>query len=100
VALTLPLAAGRPDRLLDWFAASLREGAADPSPNAGVSQAAYAMAAHVRLGGVNRYADGPKAKPVLAAFAPPPDAAAVERILSLSLRLELLWLVIAALGLA
>ena len=100
VALTLPLAAGRPDRLLGWFAAALGEGAADPSPNAGVSQAAYAMAAHVRLGGVNRYADGPKAKPVLAAFAPPPDAAAVERILSLSLRLELLWLVLAAVGLA
>ncbi len=100
VALTLPLAAGRPDRLFDWFAAALREGAADPSPNAGVSQAAYAMAAQVRLGGINRYADGPKAKPVLAACAPPPDPAAVERILGLTLRLELLWLGLALLGLA
>jgi len=100
VALTLPLAAGRPDRLLGWFAAALGEGAADPSPNAGVSQAAYAIAAHVRLGGINRYADGPKAKPVLAALAPPADAAAVERILSLTMRLELLWLLLAPLLLA
>jgi adenosylcobinamide-phosphate synthase len=99
VALTLPLAAGRPDQLLRWFAAALREGAADPSPNAGVSQAAYAIAAQVRLGGINRYADGPKAKPVLAALAPPADAAAVERILGLTMRLELLWLLLAPLGL-
>jgi len=97
VALTLPLAAGRPDQLLSWFGAALREGAADPSPNAGVSQAAYAMAAQVRLGGVNHYANGAKVKPLLAAFAPPPDRAAVERILGLTLKLELLWLVLAAL---
>jgi adenosylcobinamide-phosphate synthase len=57
------------------------------------------MAAQVRLGGVNRYADGAKVKPVLAAFAPPPDPAAIERILSLTLKLELLWLVLAPLGL-
>ena len=100
VALSLPLAAGRPDQLLPWFSAALRQGAADPSPNAGVSQAAYAMAAQVRLGGVNRYTDGTKVKPVLAAFAPPPDPAAIERILGLTLKLELLWLVLAPLGLA
>jgi adenosylcobinamide-phosphate synthase len=94
------LAAGRPDQLLAWFSAALRQGAADPSPNAGVSQAAYAMAAKVRLGGVNRYADGVKVKPVLAAFAPPPDPAAIKRILGLTLKLELLWLVLAQLGLA
>ena len=58
------------------------------------------MAAQVRLGGVNRYADGAKVKPVLAAFAPPPDPAAIERILGLTLKLELLWLVLAPLGLA
>lgn len=98
VALTLPLAAGRPDQLLPWFSAALREGAADPSPNAGVSQATYAVAAQVRLGGVNHYADGAKAKPLLAALAPPPDRAAIERILGLTLKLELLWLLLAALG--
>jgi hypothetical protein len=55
------------------------------------------MAAQVRLGGVNRYADGAKVKPVLAGFAPPPDQAAIDLILRLTLRLEVLWLLLAAL---
>ena len=99
VALSLPLAAGRPDAWSCWLRAALREGAADPSPNAGVSQAAYAHAAGVRLGGLNRYADGVRAKPLLAADQPPADRAAVERILGLSDRLELLWLLVSG-GLA
>ena len=92
VALTLPLAAGRPGRLLRWLGDALREGAADPSPNAGVSQAAYAHAAGVRLGGVNRYPEGSRCKPILAPQAPPADRPAVDRILALSDRLELIWL--------
>lgn len=94
VALSLPLAAGRPACTLPWLRAALREGAPDPSPNAGVSQAAYAHAAGVRLGGMNRYADGLRAKPLLAAACPPADRSGVERMLTLSDRLELLWLLI------
>lgn len=96
VALSLPLAAGRPGMVCRWWRAARREGAADPSPNAGVSQAAYAHAAGVRLGGLNRYADGLRAKPLLAADQPPADRQAVARILALSDRLELLWLLVAA----
>jgi adenosylcobinamide-phosphate synthase len=95
VALSLPWAAGRPWACGRWFQAALRDGAADPSPNAGVSQAAYAHAAAVRLGGVNRYADGLRRKPVLAAGRPPADQEAVKRIMGLSDRLEVLWLVVA-----
>jgi len=94
VALSLPLAAGRPGSWRRWLRASLREGAADPSPNAGVSQAAYAHATGVRLGGLNRYADGMRAKPLLGADQPPADQAAVQRILGLSDRLQLLWLLV------
>ena len=75
------------------FRQALREGAADPSPNAGVSQAAYALAACVRLGGVNRYGGELRAKPVLAPAAAAADRAAVCRILALNTRLELGWLV-------
>ena len=96
VALTLPLANGRPDCTLTWFRTALAEGGADPSPNAGVSQAAYAQAAGVRLGGLNLYGGELRAKPVLAASAAPPDRQAVARILALSRRLELLWLLGAA----
>ncbi|MEA5444129.1 CobD/CbiB family cobalamin biosynthesis protein, partial [Cyanobium gracile] len=95
VALTLPLAAGRPRQTLRWFRAALRDGAPDPSPNAGVSEAAFAHAAGVRLGGANTYADGVRIKPILAATGSTPDAAAVARILALGDRLELIWLLVA-----
>jgi adenosylcobinamide-phosphate synthase len=74
------------------FREALREGAADPSPNAGVSQAAYALAAGVRLGGVNVYGGELRAKPVLGAGAPAADRAAVDRVLTLNNRIELVWL--------
>jgi len=93
VALSLPLAAGTgPGGCFQGLASALRDGAPDPSPNAGVSQAAYAHAAGVQLGGLNRYGDQIKSKPLLAAGSPLPNTAAVERMLRLSLRLELLWL--------
>lgn len=98
VATTLPLAAGRPGQLLSLLRLALQEGAADPSPNAGVSQAAYAHAAGVRLGGRNVYPGGRVVdKPLLARSAPPADAAAVGRILRLSDRLEWIWLLAALL---
>ncbi len=95
VALSLPLVAGRPRQILPLFRLALREGAPDPSPNAGVSQAAFAHAAGVRLGGVNTYDDGQRAKPLLAAGAAPADARGVLSILRLGDRLELLWLLVA-----
>jgi adenosylcobinamide-phosphate synthase len=98
VALSLPLAAGRPLATTGLVRAALHEGRPDPSPNAGVSQAAYAHAAGVRLGGANRYSGGMVHKPVLAMHCPAPDRRGVERILTLTNRLEVLWLVVAAAG--
>ncbi len=92
VALSLPLAAGRLREALRLFRRALVEGAPDPSPNAGVSQAIYALVVGCRLGGLNHYGGEPRPKPILASGAPPPDRAAVERMLGLSYRLELLWL--------
>ncbi|MFM7269339.1 MAG: CobD/CbiB family cobalamin biosynthesis protein [Cyanobium sp.] len=107
VALSLPLVgkarmggggdASTGQRCGCWsrFRRALREGAADPSPNAGVSQAAYALVAGVRLGGLNRYGGEIRVKPLLAQEFPPADHAAVQRILALSRRLEMLWLLAA-----
>lgn len=92
VALTLPLAALRPQRVPAWFRAALRDGRPDPSPNAGVSQAAFAHATGVRLGGRNRYGGVARDKPILAAAGRPPEREDVECFLVLSRRLELLWL--------
>ena len=94
VALTLPLVSQRPWQFWRAFWLALREGAADPSPNAGVSQAAYAHAVGVRLGGKNRYADGWRHKPVVGSGFPAADGKAVERMLTLTRRLEVLWLVL------
>ena len=99
VALGLPLAAGQPLQTWRLFQAALADGAADPSPNAGVSQAAYAHAVGVQLGGANRYGGQWRQKPLLAQGQPLPDRAAILKILALSRRLEALWLAL-ALGVA
>ena len=96
VAMGLPLAAGQPGRCFSLLAAALGDWAADPSPNAGVSQAAYAHAAAVQLGGCNRYGGQLTSKPLLAQGLPAPDGAAVRHMLKLSRRLELVWLATAA----
>jgi len=96
VAVSLPLAAGQPGRSLEVLAAARRDGAADPSPNAGLSQAAYAHVTGVQLGGSNSYGGQTHRKPLLAAGLPAPDQAAVLQMLQLNRRLELIWLTAAA----
>ena len=94
VAFTLPLAAGSGlPGCWSLFQRARRDGRPDPSPNAGLSQASYAWVVGVQLGGMNRYGQLSRCKPMLAAGCPAPDGIAVERILNLSHRLELLWLI-------
>ena len=71
---------------------ALRDGASDPSPNAGVSQAAYAHALGLQLGGLNRYGGIEKAKPVLNPGGRAADPQGVKAILDASQRCALLWL--------
>jgi adenosylcobinamide-phosphate synthase len=96
VAVSLPLAAGQPGRCCGVLAAARRDGASDPSPNAGVSQAAYAHVTGVQLGGSNSYGGQIRHKPLLAPGQPAPDQAAVLKMLQLNRRLLLLWLGAAA----
>jgi len=98
VAVSLPLAAGQPDRCLGVLAAARRDGAADPSPNAGLSQAAYAHVTGVQLGGSNSYGGQIRSKPLLGAGLPAPDQTAVLQMLQLNRRLELIWLTATAAG--
>jgi len=98
VALSLPLVAGvAPAAAWGQFRAACRDGAPDPSPNAGLSQAAYAHVVGVQLGGLNSYGGELRRKPLLAAGSPAPDAAAVMRMLVLSRRTAVLWLLLATL---
>ncbi len=105
VALTLPLASGQSlgkalPRCGPTLRTALQQGAADPSPNAGVSQAAYALVGQVQLGGANRYGGQIHVKPILGAGLHPPDKAAIGELLAMGQRLEQIWLVGAALLIA
>ena len=105
VALSLPLASGQSlgkALAMCWptLQTALKEGAADPSPNAGVSQAAYALVGQVQLGGANHYGGQIKVKPILGAGLGAPDPAAIGQLLAMGQRLEQIWLVGAALLLA
>ena len=105
VALSLPLVAKplaelRPAQLIGRFRAALRDGRADPSPNAGVSQAAWAHATGVRLGGRNHYGGVERIKPPLNPSGRRPELADVKHMLVLSLRLQGLWLAVAGICLA
>lgn len=69
-----------------------RDGAVDPSPNAGRSEAVYAHCVGVRLGGRNRYGDRWVNKPVLAEQHQPPQRRDVLAVLGLTQRLAMAWL--------
>ena len=96
VSLSLPLVqTWPPPPPRSWWRQvrhSWRDGRPDPSPNAGLSQAAFAHASGVQLGGLNHYGGIPRPKPLLAPGQRAPDRATVERMLAMSQRLELLWL--------
>ena len=98
-AASLALVTTQPWRAAAVLRAALRDGRSDPSPNAGVSQAAYAWLLGVQLGGLNTYDGEPRPKPLLAAGGRPPTAGDVRRMLALNARLSGLWLASAGLGL-
>lgn len=71
-----------------------RDAAQDPSPNAGVSIAAFAAALGVRLGGENSYRGAKKIKPFLGDALYPLTQKKAKETLKLLDRLQILWLVI------
>ena len=96
VMLSLPLVSRS---WLQWSAlvsSAESEGRHDASPNAGRSEAIYAHCAGVQLGGRNRYGNRWVEKPLLGAEFPVADVLSVKRIMGLTKRLELLWLLMAA----
>lgn len=91
--LTIALLSGRPRRVL---ALCRRDAPADPSPNAGWSECAYAAALGVQLGGINTYRGQPKEKPLLGDPDHPITPERIRRGMALTRWAVLLWL---ALGL-
>ena len=102
----LGTAGARLDDLLVWLPcrlvalslgqlrAALRDGKPDPSPNAGVSQAAYAHRLGIKMGGANHYEGVEIIKPLLNKNGREVQAADIVEILRLNRIIALQWLII------
>ncbi|MEB3290829.1 MAG: adenosylcobinamide-phosphate synthase CbiB [Leptolyngbya sp.] len=95
--ITLALLSCQPRRVL---ALCRRDAPADPSPNAGWSECAYAAALGVQLGGVNTYRGQPKEKPLLGEALRPITAERIRRGMALTRWATLLWLTLGLGGIA
>lgn len=92
VMLTLPLVCPPWTHWMQRVQRAEHDGAADPSPNAGRSEAIYAHCIGIQLGGENRYGERLVRKPVLGAGLPTANASLVRGVLKASSKLELFWL--------
>lgn len=93
--LSLALLSGRPRRV--WQLCR-RDASADPSPNSGWSECAYAAALGVRLGGPNQYRGTVKNKPLLGDPTRTIAPAIVRQASQLTRVGFLLWLVVGVAG--
>ena len=99
--LTAALVAGvRPDCTPAIWQAVRSQAPAHPSPNAGVAEAAFAVALGVRLGGRNRYGDRVEYRPWLGQGRPPAGSGHRQAVRLSSDVSWLLTLILAAAGLA
>lgn len=94
--LTIALLSGRPREVLRLCR---RDASADPSPNAGWSECAYAAALGVQLGGANTYRGKLKVKPTLGEPAREITADVVAEALSLTRQSFLIGLAAGTIGL-
>ncbi|MEM9770264.1 MAG: adenosylcobinamide-phosphate synthase CbiB [Cyanobacteria bacterium P01_D01_bin.73] len=87
--LTLALWSGKPERV--WAIAS-KDGSQDPSPNSGWSEASYAAALGVQLGGENYYQGEKRIKPLLGSPDNPITVSTIRNALQLTRSAFLSWL--------
>jgi len=92
VLITLPFCCKTKQSIFKTIKYSWKDGIVDSSPNSGISEAIFAYCAEVRMGGVNYYKGVKKIKPIIAKSYPKANINSVRKILNLSLRLQLIWL--------
>ncbi len=93
VLITLPFCCITKQSIFKTIKNSWKDGIVDSSPNSGISEAIFAYCAEVRMGGVNYYKGEKSIKPIIAEAYPMASINSVRKILVLSLRLELVWLI-------
>tara|TARA_B100000965_G_scaffold199536_1_gene166602 strand:+ start:194 stop:1120 length:927 start_codon:yes stop_codon:yes gene_type:complete len=94
VLITLPFCCKRKQSIFKTIRDSWKDGIVDSSPNSGISEAIFAYCAGVRMGGVNYYKGEKRIKPIIAKSYPIANINSVKKILSLSLRLQLSWILV------
>ena len=92
VLITLPFCCRTEQSIFKTIRNSWKDGIVDASPNSGISEAIFAYCARVRMGGINFYKGKKRIKPIIAKTYPIANINSVKKILSLSLRLELAWI--------
>ncbi len=92
VLITLPFCCKTKQSFLQTIRDSWKDGIVDSSPNSGISEAIFAYCAGVRMGGVNYYKGQKRRKPIIAKSYPIANINSVKKILSLTLRLQLAWI--------
>ena len=94
VLITLPLCCKTKKSFFKTIKDSWKDGILDSSPNSGISEAIFAYCAGVRMGGINYYKGQKKIKPIIARSYPIASKSSVKKILNISLRLQLAWILI------
>ena len=93
VLIILPFCCKTKQSIFKTIKNSWKDGIVDSSPNSGISEAIFAYCAEVKMGGVNYYKGKKSIKPIIAEPCPMASINSVRKILGLSLRLELVWLI-------
>ena len=94
VLITLPLCCKTKKSFFETIKDSWKDGILDSSPNSGISEAIFAHCAGVRMGGINYYKGQKKIKAIIARSYPIASKGSVKKILNISLRLQLAWILV------
>ncbi len=97
VVITLPIFNAPLNKIPLILKSAWADGIKDQSPNSGLSEAIFAYCANVKMGGINRYDNKLKIKPILAPKFPVASKESVIRILNMGIKLEIIWLIAFAL---
>ncbi len=93
VLITLPFCCRPKQSIASTIRNAWKDGLMDSSPNSGISEAIFAYCAGVRMGGINFYKGKKKIKPFIAKSYPIANEESIKKILDLSIRLELIWII-------
>ena len=92
VLITLPFCCKAKQSIFETIRNAWKDGIVDSSPNSGISEAIFAYCAEVRMGGINYYKGERRIKSIIAETCPVASVDSVKKILNISFRLQLAWL--------